>query len=74
MTSTLLTATFCVVAAASLLHGQESAPVSTSAGKTTEKIAWFGTWTEGVAAASRAGKPILLISGAPHCHGISGIW
>ncbi len=37
-------------------------------------IQWFGVWDDAKAEAKRTGKPILLISGAPHCHGISGIW
>ena len=39
-----------------------------------ERIAWFGTWTGGLAEAARTGRPILLVSAAPHCHGVSGIW
>lgn len=38
------------------------------------RIAWYGTLESGLAAAKRSGRPILLISGAPHCHGVSGIW
>ena len=37
-------------------------------------IAWHGTWERGLAAAKSAGRPILLISAAPQCHGISGLW
>ena len=37
-------------------------------------IAWFGTWKQGVAEAKRTNRPILLISAAPQCHGVSGIW
>lgn len=39
-----------------------------------EKIAWYGTWTEALAEARRTGRPILLISAAPHCHNVSGVW
>lgn len=38
------------------------------------KIAWFGTWKEGLAEAKRTGRPILLIAATPHCHNISGLW
>jgi hypothetical protein len=41
---------------------------------TAEKIAWYGTWTEALAEARRTGRPILLISAAPHCHNVSGVW
>jgi hypothetical protein len=37
-------------------------------------IAWYGTLEGGLAAAQKSGRPILLLSAAPHCHGISGIW
>lgn len=39
-----------------------------------ERIAWFGTWEGGLAEAQRTGRPILLVSAAPHCHNVSGIW
>ena len=38
------------------------------------RIAWYGTLESGLTAAKRTGRPILLVSGAPHCHGVSGIW
>jgi hypothetical protein len=38
------------------------------------KIAWHGTWEGGLAVAQKTGRPILLISAAPHCHGTPGIW
>jgi hypothetical protein len=37
-------------------------------------IQWFATWESGLGEARRTGKPILLVSGAPHCAGVSGIW
>lgn len=37
-------------------------------------IQWFATWQSGLQEARRTGKPILLVSGAPHCAGVSGIW
>lgn len=39
-----------------------------------EKIAWFGTWKGGLAEAQRTGKPILLVSAAPQCHNVPGVW
>jgi hypothetical protein len=38
------------------------------------KIAWFGTWQGGLAEARRTGRPILLVSGAPQCHNVPGVW
>lgn len=37
-------------------------------------IQWFSTWNSAKAEAARTGKPILLVSAAPHCAGIPGIW
>lgn len=37
-------------------------------------IPWIPTWAAGKAEALRTGKPILLVSAAPHCAGVSGIW
>jgi len=37
-------------------------------------IPWFSTWVGGLAEARRTGKPIMLVSAAPHCAGVSGIW
>mgnify|MGYP000926063994 CR=1 FL=1 len=37
-------------------------------------IAWYGTWERGLRVAKARGRPILLTSAAPQCHGISGLW
>lgn len=37
-------------------------------------IAWYGTWESGLAAAKESGRPILLVSAAPHCHQVPGMW
>jgi hypothetical protein len=37
-------------------------------------IQWFATWESGVAEAKSTGQPILLVSAAPHCAGVPGIW
>jgi hypothetical protein len=37
-------------------------------------IQWFTTWEAGKAEAERTGRPLLLVSAAPHCAGVSGIW
>lgn len=47
-----------------------SAPLSRSSGG----IAWYGTWSQGRAEAERTGRPILLMSAAPQCHGVPGMW
>src|SRR5262249_29056826 len=37
-------------------------------------IQWYSTLKSGLAAAKLTGQPILLVSAAPHCAGVSGIW
>jgi hypothetical protein len=37
-------------------------------------IQWFATWETGLKEAQRTGRPILLVSAAPHCSGVSGVW
>lgn len=37
-------------------------------------IQWFATLERGRAEAERTGMPILFVSAAPHCGGISGMW
>jgi len=37
-------------------------------------IQWFATWDSGRREAQRSGRPILLVSAAPHCAGVSGVW
>jgi len=37
-------------------------------------VQWFATLESGLAEARRSGRPILFLSAAPHCGGVSGIW
>jgi hypothetical protein len=37
-------------------------------------IAWYGSWEVGLAEAKRTQRPILLMSAAPQCHGVPGMW
>lgn len=37
-------------------------------------IQWFATLESAKKEAARTNRPILVISGTPHCSGISGIW
>lgn len=37
-------------------------------------IAWFGSWDAGLAEARRTGRPILIMSATPQCHGVPGMW
>ena len=40
----------------------------------TPRIAWYSTLDTGLAEAKRSNRPILLVSAAPQCTGVSGIW
>ena len=61
-----LVATVAAVAAVAAVAG----PQVDAAGK----IAWYSTLKQGLAVAKSSGRPILLLSAAPHCRGISGMW
>ena len=52
---------------------EKAAPVGQSL-PPANGIQWFATWKAGLAEAQQTGKPILLVSAAPHCAGVSGIW
>jgi len=40
----------------------------------SQAIQWFATWQSGLKEAQRSGRPILLVSAAPHCAGVPGVW
>ncbi len=44
------------------------------AAEPTSKIAWFGRLSDGLAEAKRVGRPIFLVSAAPQCEGVPGMW
>ncbi len=39
-----------------------------------EKIAWLGIWSEAKDVAAATGRPIFLLSAAPRCRDVPGIW
>jgi hypothetical protein len=54
-----------LLAAGTIVHAEENpAP----------RIAWYGNLADGLAEAKRSGRPILLVSGAPACLGVPGVW
>ena len=55
-----------------ITHAQDSGKPDNS--RKLDKIAWHGTWKGGLAEAKRTGKAILLLSAAPQCHSVPGIW
>lgn len=40
----------------------------------TPTIQWYTSWDDAAAEAKASGKPILMVSAAPHCAGVPGIW
>ena len=38
------------------------------------KIAWYGRLADGLAEAKRTNRPILLVSAAPQCQNVAGMW
>ena len=37
-------------------------------------VSWFANWQDALKEAIRTNRPILLVSAAPHCAGVSGTW
>ena len=52
------------------------APTNTMACESDKEagIQWYGTLDGGMEEAKKTGLPILLMSAAPQCHNISGVW
>lgn len=63
-----------VAVALCLARANVSVSQAHAADEVPARIAWFGTLDAGLAEAKRSGRPILLISGAPQCLGVPGIW
>ena len=40
----------------------------------TKRIAWHGNLEAGLALAKQTNRPVFLVSGAPACLGVPGIW
>ena len=53
---------------------QERAPANATGATLPAGIQWFATLEGGLREAKRTGRPILLVSAAPHCAGVPGIW
>ena len=45
-----------------------------SSNKVETGIVWYGVLQDGLDEAKRTGKPILLMSAAPQCAGVPGMW
>lgn len=57
-----------------LLSSQSASAQSASPPKSDANIPYYATLDRGLAEAKRTGKPILFVSAAPHCAGVSGMW
>ena len=51
-------------------------PLLATANESDKKagIQWYGTLDGGMEEAKKSGRPILLMSAAPQCRNISGVW
>jgi hypothetical protein len=42
--------------------------------KAAEAIGWIPSWNQALSEAKATQRPILLVSGAPACAGVPGVW
>ena len=54
--------------------GKGKGPLEIDRASVQSGIQWFATWDSGLREAQRSGRPILMVSAAPHCAGVSGVW
>ena len=59
---------------ASVAVAQPKPGVTVDWSEVEQRIAWFGTWHGALDAAKKTKRPILLVSAAPHCHHVPGVW
>ncbi|MAE75899.1 MAG: hypothetical protein CMJ85_03395 [Planctomycetes bacterium] len=59
---------------ASLLAQGRGPGVTVDWRRVEQRVAWFGTWDRAKAAAKRTNRPILVVSAAPHCNKVPGVW
>lgn len=71
-----LLATISLVGIAALAVGISFAdPMPLNHGhETPERIVWYGVLNDGIAVAKTTNRPILLLSAAPQCAGVPGMW
>lgn len=62
-----------VVSMTCVLHGENNGVGSIDEGLPSG-IVWYGVLEDGIAEAKTTGKPILLLSAAPQCAGVPGMW
>ena len=49
-------------------------PMETTAQTESGGIQWYSTLESARQVATKTGRPILFLSAAPHCGGVSGVW
>jgi hypothetical protein len=74
LTAALLTLGSLVAQEPGTAPATAATPASESKVPEGVQIQWFATLDRGLAEAKRTGKPILFVSAAPHCAGVSGMW
>ena len=62
------------IMAIGLLSSETASAQQAVDAKTDAIIQYYATLDRGLAEAKRTGKPILFVSAAPHCAGVSGMW
>ncbi len=71
-------AVFCTLALFShsclLISQQTSEQQSEAAESIPSGIAWYGILADGIAEAKATNRPIMLLSAAPQCAGVPGMW
>ena len=70
----ILTAAVAALAPWAAAQGGPKPGVTKDWSQVEHRIAWHGTWKGALAAAEASGRPILLVSAAPHCGGVPGMW
>lgn len=62
------------IMAIGLLSSETASAQPAVEAKAEVTVQWYATLDRGLAEAKRTGKPILFVSAAPHCAGVSGMW
>ena len=68
-----------LIAACFVLTGWIALPASSRESESGDEgipsgIVWYGVLNDGIAEAKATGKPIMLLSAAPQCAGVPGMW
>ena len=68
-----LTAALFATLLSSLCFGQTESKSKTP-DSIPSGIAWYGVLTDGIAEAKATNRPIMILSAAPQCAGVPGMW